>query len=1532
MSFLGFGKKKGSSQVATPGVREIHPSGGSSASIPSVNGLKEKDKSYGGAQDITPGSSVNNSLNSLGAAPTPSPEHGTGTRRSQDQDAGFTSSRPGLNGHTPLNGAPPNASLYPWSRRRLTFTTSQPNPFPRYGAAVNSVSSKEGDIYVMGGLVNGSTVKGDLWMIEAGGGNLACYPIGTKSEGPGPRVGHASLLVGNAFIVFGGDTKQDDTDPLDETLYLLNTSTRQWSRAVPPGLRPAGRYGHTLNILGSKIFVFGGQVDGHFFNDLIAFDLNALQDPTNRWDMLIQDTGDSDPPQGQVPLGRTNHTVVTWNDKLYLFGGTDGIQWFNDVWTYDPRSNSWTQLDCIGYIPQPREGHSAALVNDVMYIFGGRTQDGNDLGDLAAFRITSRRWYTFQNMGPSPSPRSGHSMTAYGQQIVVLAGEPSSAPSDSSELSLVYVLDTAKIRYPNDQQIQQTPSGERVPGTRRPSGDKSGIPQSKGMFPRDTSVTPPEGPRRVFSGSKEPTQSGLVANGRQDTNIANVQSSGTPNSRLPRASSSGPPPLQQAPPPRTNGVTAALTDGRSRTPTRDGRGFGPPVDTARAASFDRQEMPSVNEESARGLSARAMSPTTNLPGSGRPTPTQQLSRPDYLHVETDESLQPSTNTANSQTSQASQPVPPQVLSQAPQQLALQETRQASPTQTQNREQQPSYLGKIDETNAMSRISDEKQSDSSVNGQLQGLKMELDAAKSRNAWYASELALARKAGYLQHTSQSPILDERAVQSFGDEEKPLIEALIMMRAELGEVQSSVGSRVQEAAQMVAEAEQQRDAAIKEAVYAKAKLAAHGGSQAGTPQLDDTSRDIAEPDRSVELSRRLGSALAAQTQLHSKLEATLVQLQAEKRARELAELSVEAAHQRVIELEQARDPGAVEGLRAELHEAQRIARDEAAQLVEANAKTKLLEVDLQDLRRQLDDTSTESKSHLTMLASLRDAHAASNAKSAHLERKLDEERGHHEIVQQKLLQLKSEHEERTSELESTTRKLRDAEELAEKHATEAQTHRNALMSGFDKLNTKSLDNIDKTADDERVSILQQHVREANSLVKKNQAEADNAAAKLRRAEERIAGLEAYQEQASRESLSIRKQLQEAVRTAQSFQAEHTDLKRQLESHQRDASALSVQHSALKELLEERPSTAASQNRNRNLGSPAERIGSPDISRLRELEQKLEESNRAHEDTKSAFESRELASEKEYRDKLEQLEQDYQSAVSYVKGTEKMLKRLKDELTKLKATNTRLQAEVDKNVRSDNRSMDSEVPADWENERQLLRQEIEEMQVSVKGSVLQLEQQMREIRTELRTAQEERDHYRVSNEQAQQHLSHATQRAQADLDQLKSENSRLESRALDAENKVSLLLDQVESSVDNYRRQSQSQTLQVNGINHSRNTSTNSNINLGGHSHSNSIGADTAFSTAAPGERNSVALDSLASELETLRTQWEGTHRTYRLSSQFDFERAPPAGPSVELSDSLASWRKRLDAEERDKESSRSPTEAAPAGFRVASPRGGA
>jgi hypothetical protein len=108
------------------------------------------------------------------------------------------------------------------------------------------VASKEGDIYLMGGLINSSTVKGDLWMVEAGG-NMACYPLATTAEGPGPRVGHASLLVGNAFIVYGGDTKMDDSDVLDETLYLLNTCMLIDSN----GMICANRSSYTTMVKGS---------------------------------------------------------------------------------------------------------------------------------------------------------------------------------------------------------------------------------------------------------------------------------------------------------------------------------------------------------------------------------------------------------------------------------------------------------------------------------------------------------------------------------------------------------------------------------------------------------------------------------------------------------------------------------------------------------------------------------------------------------------------------------------------------------------------------------------------------------------------------------------------------------------------------------------------------------------------------------------------------------------------------------------------------------------------------------------------------------------------------------------------------------------------------------------------------------------------------------------------------------------------------------------------------------------------------------
>ena len=1275
------------------------------------------------------------------------------------------------------------------------------------------------------------------------------------------------------------------------------------------------------------------------------------------------------------------------------FGGTNGTHWFSDVWSYDPKTVSWSQLDCIGYIPAAREGHSAALVGDVMYIFGGRTEEGTDLGDLAAFRITSRRWYTFQNMGPSPSARSGHSMTSYGKQIVVLAGEPSSAARDPSELSLVYVLDTAKIRYPNDQQIQQTPAGERVPGNRRPSqeraiGNTTSSPQQRpinGPGPAPESMRKYSGSRESIAGQpRGPGQMGqlmgpgagpgpssgpgpgLGPGGRgqgQDPHAMNGAS--PPGSRVPRASVGqappGPPPQQQAPPPRTNGVIPPGSGPRSRTPTRDGRGYGPPVDTTRGPVLDSESTsppvvsPVVGARPSNDI--RSMSPAVN----GRHTPNQQAtqsqpgSRFQGNLAEDDEQSRYDPQAPRSLSRQGPQgqspmndanqyPAPGQSQQRsvssphnAPNNMAMQNNFQRSDPsvplpqyqqlQHQHQGLQSQHEGLQSEHQGLRNVHE------TLQGQQEQLQQELEAARSRNAWYASELALAKKSGYEPNASRNPSLDEAASQSFGDADKPLIEALVYMRSQLAEVRGTVSARENVAAQQLAEIEHQRDNAIREAVYAKAKLAAHGGSHAGTPQSEAMSRDLGDEDRSGDIARKLALALAAQNELRATIASMTSEVQNERRARELAEDTAEAAQRRAAEFESSRNPGELETLRAELHHTGKTAREEAAAKAEAHAKLQMLEVDKDNLSRSLGEALENTKQHSITLGSLREAVTSTTDKASHLERKLDDERQQRELVERKLTQLRSEHEERTAELDDTTRKLRDSEEMAATHAAEAQTHRQAVLAGLDKLNARGVSDKSPGVDDERTVILRQQVESAHGLVRKHQTDANDAADKLRKAEERIAGLEAYQEQSSRESLMIRKQLQDTVRESQALQARHATVQQQFETHQRDTGALHIKYNALKELLDDRGMSEA--GRSRNVDSPGSRFDTPDNARVKDLEQQLEASLRAHQDTRDTQESREMETERTYREKLELLETDYQSAVHYVKGTEKMLKRMKDELTKYKKQNERLQADLDSANRSQSsRSLEPEAAAEWETERQALRSEINDMQRSVKETHSQLESQIAALQEELHSTSRERDLHRQTSEHAQQQLSTA-QQARQELEALKNENSMLESRAMDAEQKVTMLLDQVGHSVANYRRQSQN--LHHHGPTnggHARNASAVSNassanpgpLNFGGgsrglgHSHSRSTDTDPASSfpavpeTGAGGHdngsnRDNNAIDYLTDELDNLTSQFAETHRNYRLSNNFDTSAPPSATGPGNMSSRLADWRKRLDAEEAEK-----------------------
>lgn len=302
--------------------------------------------------------------------------------------------------------------VYPWSSRPLSLMPPRfldetrqappgalsPSPFPRYGHAANSMASTNAEVYLFGGLVRES-VKNDLYIINVSGvvssstttspttsansppsniinnGGVNATLVQTTGEIPPPRVGHAVVLVSNVLILWGGDTKVRADDRQDESLYLLNLSSREWTRvrsqasdSGAPNAGPVGRYGHSVSIVGSRFYVFGGQTEGMFLNDLWSFDLNSLKG-TPTWEVIR-------PSTSELPPRRTGHASVTYKDKIFVFGGTDGQYHYNDTWCFDVTTNSWKELSCIGYIPVPREGHAVTLVDDVMYIFGGRGVDG----------------------------------------------------------------------------------------------------------------------------------------------------------------------------------------------------------------------------------------------------------------------------------------------------------------------------------------------------------------------------------------------------------------------------------------------------------------------------------------------------------------------------------------------------------------------------------------------------------------------------------------------------------------------------------------------------------------------------------------------------------------------------------------------------------------------------------------------------------------------------------------------------------------------------------------------------------------------------------------------------------------------------------------------------------------------------------------------------------------------------------------------------------------------------------------------------
>ena len=133
---------------------------------------------------------------------------------------------------------------------------------------------------------------------------------------------------------------------------------------VPPPCRA-----HTATLVDRRIVVFGGGEGPAYYNAVYVLDTVS-----RRWTHKVF------PEDAPLPPPRRAHTAVLYKGKVWVFGGGNGMEALNDLWTLDCTGPTermrWEHIETRGRRPLPRGYHTANLVGNVMVVVGG--SDGRE--------------------------------------------------------------------------------------------------------------------------------------------------------------------------------------------------------------------------------------------------------------------------------------------------------------------------------------------------------------------------------------------------------------------------------------------------------------------------------------------------------------------------------------------------------------------------------------------------------------------------------------------------------------------------------------------------------------------------------------------------------------------------------------------------------------------------------------------------------------------------------------------------------------------------------------------------------------------------------------------------------------------------------------------------------------------------------------------------------------------------------------------------------------------------------------------------
>ncbi|XP_037340801.2 rab9 effector protein with kelch motifs [Pungitius pungitius] len=244
---------------------------------------------------------------------------------------------------------------------------------------------------------------------------------------------HGAVAVGDNIYAYGGILRGNPTDDL----MVFNTASLTWTPVKTSGSLPPALWGQSFALVGDQVYMSGGyEAGGVFCNDFHVLNTETLQ--WQKWEV-----------KGDSPAPCRGQTLSAHHDKdIYLFGGKttneDGTATpTNEIHKLSISKMKWKVPLYVGIPPARRHGHSAFILHSHLYVFGGKNEE-QEFNDLKVMKL----------INPSErQPVMREILSEFGLQGVSHSFTPTKVPNVRYELSEWAPLDQATTTAANAQAV-----------------------------------------------------------------------------------------------------------------------------------------------------------------------------------------------------------------------------------------------------------------------------------------------------------------------------------------------------------------------------------------------------------------------------------------------------------------------------------------------------------------------------------------------------------------------------------------------------------------------------------------------------------------------------------------------------------------------------------------------------------------------------------------------------------------------------------------------------------------------------------------------------------------------------------------------------------------------------------------------------------------------------------------------------------------------------------------------------------------------